>query len=71
MLLIREVVKDAFTTGCLTIEAEEQLRSLLAMKYDSQDFKAFMLLQQAVISGVIRQESRELALQNRALAVAS
>jgi hypothetical protein len=66
MLLIREVVKNAFSTGCLTVEAEEKLRHLLTAKYDSKDFKAFMLLQQAVISGAIRQESRELAVQRRA-----
>jgi len=71
MLLIRDVVKEAFTIGCLTIEAEEQLRQLLRTKYDAKDFRAFMLLQHAVASGIIRQESRELARQKEPLAVAS
>lgn len=71
MLLIRDIVKEAFTVGCLTIEAEEQLRQLLKTKYDGNDFKAFMLLQNAVASGTVRQESRELALRDRTVAIAS
>lgn len=71
MLLIRDIVKEAFSAGCLTVEAEEQLRQLLRTKYDETDFRAFMLLQNAVASGVVRQESRELALRDRALAIAS
>ena len=71
MLLIRDVVKQAFTVGCLTIEAEDQLRQLLRTKYDAKDFRAFMLLQHAVASGIVRQESRELARRKSALAVAS
>lgn len=61
MILIRELVQHAFATGCLTIEAEEQLRQLLRKKYDAKDLKAFMLLQQAAMSGSVRQESREQA----------
>ena len=60
MLLIREIVQQAFTSGCLTVEAEEQLRKLLAKRYDAQDLRAFMKLQQATMSGVVKQESREL-----------
>ena len=60
MLLIREIVQQAFATGRLTIEAEEQLRQLLAQKYDAQDLRAFMALQQATMAGQIRQEAREL-----------
>jgi hypothetical protein len=60
MISICEVVKEAFAIGCLTIEAEEQLRQLLKTKYDSRDFRAFMLLQHAVASGSIRQQSRDL-----------
>ncbi len=62
MILIREIVEHAFTTGCLTVEAEEQLRQLLQKKYDANDLKAFMLLQQAAMSGSVKQESREQAL---------
>jgi hypothetical protein len=59
MIMIREIVQHAFATGCLTIEAENQLRQLLRTKYDAKDLKAFMLLQQAAMSGSVRQESRE------------
>lgn len=71
MFLIRDVVREAFTVGYLSVEAEEQLRQLLRTKYDAKDFKAFMLLQHAVASGIIRQESRELAQRQCSLAVAS
>lgn len=59
MMLIREIVQHAFATGCLTIQAENQLRQLLRTEYDANDFKAFMQLQQAAMSGSVRQESRE------------
>ncbi len=61
MLLIRDVVREAFAVGYLTVEAEEQLRQLLRTKYDAKDFRAFMNLQHAVASGIVRQESRERA----------
>lgn len=60
MLLIRNVVQQALSTGYLTIEAEEQLRLLLSTKYDREDLKAFMSLQQAAMAGQVRQQSREL-----------
>ncbi|MBV8882630.1 MAG: hypothetical protein JO235_01330 [Chroococcidiopsidaceae cyanobacterium CP_BM_RX_35] len=60
MVLIREVVQQALSTGCLKIEAEEQLRKLLTTKYDREDFNAFMLLQEAALVGQVKQESREL-----------
>lgn len=59
MMLIREIVQHAFATGYLTIQAENQLRQLLRSKYDANDLKAFMQLQQAAMSGSVRQESRE------------
>ncbi len=60
MLLIREVVQQALMTGLLTIEAEDQLRQLLSAKYDTEDFRAFMTLQSAAMSGSVKQESRHL-----------
>ena len=60
MVLIREVVQQALKTGYLTVEAEDELRHLLASKYDLEDLNAFMLLQHAVISGRVKQLSREL-----------
>ncbi len=60
MTLIREVVQQALMTGLLTIEAENQLRQLLATKYDKEDLRAFMTLQSAAMSGSVKQESRHL-----------
>lgn len=60
MALIREVVQQALMTGLLTIEAENQLRQLLSAKYDHEDFRAFMTLQSAAMSGSVKQESRHL-----------
>jgi phage I-like protein len=60
MLLIRNVVQQALSTGYLTIEAEEQLRQLLTQKYDLEDLKAFMSLQEAAMAGLVKQQSREL-----------
>ena len=59
MILIREIVHQALSTGYLTIEAEEQLRQLLQTKYSSEDLKAFMKLQLAAMAGLVKQESRE------------
>ncbi|HEY9598273.1 MAG TPA: hypothetical protein V6D33_11445 [Cyanophyceae cyanobacterium] len=59
MILIREIVQQALVTGCLSIEAENQLRQLLKSKYDSEDFKAFIKLQHAVVDGGVQQESRQ------------
>ncbi len=58
MILIRDIVQQALATGCLTVAAEKQLSQLLKNKYDLEDLNAFMNLQQAVISGRVRQESR-------------
>ncbi|MBV9389564.1 MAG: hypothetical protein JOZ78_24345 [Chroococcidiopsidaceae cyanobacterium CP_BM_ER_R8_30] len=70
MALIRDVVQTALTTGFLTIEAENQLRQLLASKYEQEDFLAFMILQEAAMTGQVKQESRE-RLKANELAVAS
>jgi hypothetical protein len=58
MGLIREVVQQALATGLLTIEAENQLRQLLSSKYDREDLRAFMTLQNAAMCGSVKQESR-------------
>ena len=62
MKLIREVVKQALSTGYLTLEAEDKLRNLLRNKYELEDFEAFIQLQQAAMMGEVKQESREKAL---------
>lgn len=63
--LIRELAKQALTTGYLTIEAEEKLRLLLKGKYEMEDFEAFIKLQQAAMLGLVKQESRELLLSSK------
>lgn len=60
MITIREIVQQTLEIGYLTIDAEEQLRQLLTTKYDREDLAAFMRLQQAAMSGRVKQESREL-----------
>ncbi len=59
MALIRDIVQKALRTGYLTVEAEDQLRLLLTTPYDLEDLNAFMTLQEAAMSGQVRQESRE------------
>lgn len=58
--MIRNVVQQALSTGYLTLEAEAQLRQMLTKRYDIEDLKAFMNLQQAAMTGIVKQESREL-----------
>jgi hypothetical protein len=61
MVLIRDLSQQALAIGYLTIEAENQLRRMLTTtKYDLEDLNAFMTLQLAAMSGLVKQESREL-----------
>ncbi len=59
MTRIRDLVQTALATSYLTVEAENQLRQLLTTQYDLEDFNAFMTLQEAAMTGLVRQESRE------------
>ncbi len=59
MTRIRDVVQRTLATGYLTVEAENQLRQLLTTHYDLEDLNAFMTLQEAAMTGKVRQESRE------------
>lgn len=59
MARIRDVVQSALKTGYLTIAAEEHLRQLLTTRYDLEDLNAFMKLQEAAMTGQVKQESRE------------
>jgi hypothetical protein len=61
---IREIVQQALKTGYLTVAAENQLRQLLLKKYDWEDFRAFIRLQQEAMEGRVKQESRELMQQH-------
>jgi hypothetical protein len=56
---IRDIVQKALATSYLTVEAENQLRQLLTTQYDLEDFNAFMILQEAAMTGNVKQESRE------------
>ena len=58
--MIRQIVGQALNTGYLTVEAEEKLRMMLRNKYELEDLEAFIDLQQATMSGIVKQESREL-----------
>ncbi|NEP14452.1 MAG: hypothetical protein F6K14_30510 [Symploca sp. SIO2C1] len=61
LLFIRQIVQQAFQTGYLTVEAEDQLRLLLqTTKYGQEDINAFIRLQQAAMTGLVQQQSREL-----------
>lgn len=68
-MMIRKIVEEIFATGYLTISAENRLRELLQVQYDTEDMHAFMSLQDAVMSGNIRQESWEL--HKKSLTIAS
>lgn len=58
---IRQIVQQAFKTSDLTIEAEEQLRLLLqTTRYSQEDINDFMRLQLAAMTGLVRQQSRDL-----------
>ncbi|NEQ19547.1 MAG: hypothetical protein F6K28_07960 [Microcoleus sp. SIO2G3] len=59
MTRIRDVVQKALATGYLSVEAENQLRVLLTTRYDMEDLNAFMNLQEAAMTGKVKQESRE------------
>jgi DNA repair photolyase len=59
MILIREIVTQVLIKEYLSIEAEHQLRQLLQTKYGEEDLDAFLTLQDAAMTGRVRQESRE------------
>jgi hypothetical protein len=59
MAKICEIVTQALDRGYLSVDQEEQLRSLLRDQYDSDDLAAFVHLQDAAMSGEVTQESWE------------
>ena len=59
MASISDLVQKSLLAGYLTIEAEEQLRKLLTTQYNDEDLNAFVSLQEAAMTGQVRQESRE------------
>ncbi len=59
MASISDLVQKTLLAGYITVEAEEQLRKLLAAQYNNEDLNAFVTLQEAVMTGRVKQESRE------------
>ncbi|WP_449418716.1 hypothetical protein [Phormidium nigroviride] len=60
MMVIREVVQQALSTGYLTLEAEKQMQQIFTTaRYDLEDLNAFMSLQLAAMAGRVKQESLE------------
>ncbi len=59
MSLISQVVKNALCSGCLTHEAENELRQLYDGGCNLEDITALSLLQQAVLSGQVKRLSQE------------
>ncbi len=57
---IREIVFQVLQSGYLTVETEEQLRQQFATRYDLDDIEALTRLQQAAMTGRVKQQSREL-----------
>lgn len=48
---MKEIVEQALTTGYLTIAAQNQIQSLLASDYDSDDLDAYIILQAGCCGG--------------------
>ncbi len=63
MSTIREIVHQVIQSGYLTVEIEEKVRQLFTTQYDLEDIEALTRLQQATISGQVKQQSRELVHQ--------
>lgn len=59
MVLIRDIAKTAIETGSLSLANEQKLRLMLREKYEQEDLEAFISLQQAVILGKVKQQSRQ------------
>jgi len=59
MAKICELVQQAINTGYLDLTAEAQLRQLLGTKYDADDLRFFLKLQEAAMKGEVKLESHE------------
>ncbi|UBF27252.1 hypothetical protein K9N68_04610 [Kovacikia minuta CCNUW1] len=57
---ISEVVKNALSSGYLTIEAEKTLQRLYEIGYSLEDITALSFLQRAVSSGQVKRLSQEI-----------
>jgi hypothetical protein len=59
MVKIRDIVEQTLKTRYLSSDTENQIWQLLKMSYDTEDLKAFLTLQQKIMTKQVRQESRE------------
>ncbi len=59
MVKIRDIVEQILKTRYLSSDTENQMWQLLRMSYDTEDLKAFLRLQQEIMTKQVRQESRE------------
>lgn len=59
MSTIREIVFQVLQSRYLSVETEEQLRQLFAVRYDLADIEALTRLQQSVTAGLVQQQSKE------------
>ncbi|MEA5574945.1 hypothetical protein [Anabaena sp. UHCC 0451] len=57
MIAIKEIVQQALTIGYLSATAQNQIQKLLQTNYDSDDLDGLIILQRAVITGKVKQES--------------
>jgi len=60
MSTICEIVQEVLQSGYLTVEAEEQMRRLFVVQHDLEDIEALTRLQQAIMHGRVKRQSREL-----------
>jgi len=60
--MIRTLVESAFRTGCLSVASEGLIRQVLEMKgYEASDLEALTVLYEAVNSGQIEREARNIS----------
>lgn len=57
MIAIKEIVQQALTLGYLSATAQNQIHKLLQTNYDSEDLDALIILQRAVMTGKVKQET--------------
>ena len=60
MSVISKIVDQVLQSGYLTIEAEEQMRSLFDCGYNLEDIEALTRLQKAANLGRVKQQSQQL-----------
>ncbi|BAB73230.1 hypothetical protein ACN23B_06355 [Anabaena sp. FACHB-709] len=57
MVLIQDIAQQALNTGYLSIADQNQIQVLLKTNFDSEDVDALIILQRAIASGRVKQES--------------